>query len=327
MGFSEADRRILPRLATIAGLILLCQGAVSAYAQDQAEVARLRESLTGIDAELKSIEAERADVAAQAEEVAQQIAELDRQQNLGPVQRRRYSKLKQDSQDLAERMGFLDARRTRLNNAYEETADELLPPLGREIDRLREGYDREPVESEARARLLLEIDTLVRERQTIQARLARAIPLLYLDPTIEEDDTAESLRRKAELLADNLDILARLVEALVRWKGELVENRLILEQIRLLQAENEFIRIPDPRREQLMDLGSFGLEKPVVPKDLAALASRFDLPEEDEIQAEGFERLITSIDDTQVELEEQIGSMTRKRQDFLNEAVRREGTE
>jgi hypothetical protein len=308
-------------------LILVLAPFALGSAEALTEADRLRTRLGEYDAETRSIEAEWRKVRAEADGVAAEIAALDRQPSLGPVERRRYSNLRQRSQDLSETLSFLEAREARVREAYERDVGRLVELLGPEIALLKEAFQAEPVESEARASLFGRYEALVAERRGLQATISPEIKFLRVEVEIEAGDTPRRLRDKAALVADNRDLIARVLRALAAWKRELLEDREILNEVRLLQTENDFFRITDPL-EAPPGGGEPRLERLVaVPRGLGEFSSRFVLPPEGLMRAEDFDPLIESIARIEVELGDYVVEMDAKRQRFVDEAASREGSE
>jgi len=280
-----------------------------------------------ISVELQSIERETADVRRESDDVADQIAGLERQRSLNPVQRGQLSRLRQQSEDLADRLAFLDARATRVHTAYASSADQLIALLDPEIDSARQALQAAVPGSPEREARFRDFESLVQERRTLRVRFRPTPRYLRLDVRIDADDTPDSLAIKADLLADNKDLIAVILGRLSAWKRELTETKFLLEEVARMEEERRVFEAPNPLERVRPDPG-LGLSQEVeVPPDLQDLESRMILPPEGIRDIEDYERLIASIERLEVELEDDVLGMEEMRKLVLEEAARREGTE
>jgi hypothetical protein len=295
-------------------------------AQAPGEIDRLRSQLLAHEVEQASIDAEWRRLSEETEQTAREIANLDRQANLGPADRARYSRLRRVLEERRELLEFLERRRVLVRESYARDAARLVELLRPEIQRVREAYLAASIDSEARARLFREYQTLVAERRALQTTLVPQAAFLRLEIEMDADDTPDSLAMKADEIADNRDLIVRLLGAAARWKSELMEDREILLEVRRLQAENEFFRIPDPLTPTQQPPGV--LPRPVViPEPLADLIPRFEGMPSELTRVEDFDRLIQRIEVLEEEFQDDIVEMTAKERRFRAEAERREAME
>lgn len=310
-----------------AGLVAILLGlglavdAASAQAP-AADIERLRSQITSATAELTSIQSEMSDTQTEAQSIRRELEALDRATNLGPVQRRRYSQLKQESAQLTEKLGFLQALEGRVRASQRAAARELIQRLEPEIARLKAAYQRAPIESERRADRFHEYEQLIAERNRLNSMLFAPIPYLVLDVQIEDTDSPRTLVEKADVLADNRDIIARLLARLSAWKREIVEDREILAEARRLEEENRFFMRVDPLEPARVTGTTMSIE---LPEALRDFADRLALPPSGEWRPDQFEPLIERIEKLEQELEDTILSMDERRKLVMAEARRREG--
>lgn len=310
------------RRLVVAWLTLLAMASTGLAQTEPAEVVRLRSQIESASAELTSVESEIADTQREASSIQRELEELDRDANLGPVQRRRYSQLKQESTQLAEKLRFLSALEGRVRESRRAAARQLIRRLEPEIARLKEAYQGAPIDSERRVAYFRDYERLIAERNRLTGVLFTPIPYLVLDVDITETDTPRSLREKADVLADNRDIIARLLARLSAWKREIVEDREILAEARRLEEENRFFMRVDPLEPAPVPGTTMTVELPDALRDFA---DRLALPPSGEWRAEQFDPLVEQIEKLEQELEDTILSMDERQKLVMAEARRREG--
>jgi hypothetical protein len=288
----------------------------------------LREQLRQIDAELSRVRLESLDLAAQSRAVADDIAELDREESLlGPVKRARYDRLRQRGAALTDQQTLLDTARDQLLGSYGDVAQVLVDALTAEIDRARAGYQllsRSSSEAATEWRRFVE---LRRERQAIQDRVTPTGRYIELDVFIEPDDSAETLERKADLLADSRDITVGVLSQLTRWGRQLEEDQIMYEENLKLLEENELFRSGDP-----LDLppGGVGFDAaPAIslPPTLFPFSERLPIPEGGVSNAAGYNQLLADIARLASELEDDVLEMSENEKRMRDEARVREGVE
>lgn len=288
-------------------------------------IAGLREELSEIEERLRAVEVRSDSLRAAAERVALDLAALEREENLGPVKRAQLSLDRQQSQSLAESRVVLDKQRSNLERRHMRVAEHLLPLLDAAIDAARSRYEAAPPISRERALHFHEFELLVRERRAVRERLYPTASFLILDISIDPDDSVRDLRRKTDLLADNRDLLARLLGRMGSWKRELEIDRTILADSRKLREENEFFNQTDPLapthvRELPRGVGA----NEVVPAELAAIEEQLDVPAGGLATEDDYDRLIGSVSRLEIELEDEILAMDENQKMIEREIARRE---
>ncbi len=291
------------------------------------EVDALRAAVLEYDAQQRAKDAEIERVRGRATDVAAELAEFDREESLGPLQRAQYSRYKQLSEDLADRLAALERQRREIDVPYREAADALIALLEPEVTTLREAWQSASPSSDERRELFVRYETLFEEVRDLRALFTPTARFLRLDVTLDDDDGPDSLRVKADLLADLIDLNGGLLDDLESWHAELRAEREMLQEAKRLAEEQGFFGSTDPFAPD----GTSGFADitglVVVPENLREVRDHLDIPTGGVSAIEDLDRLVQSVDRLVDDLRDDNARMAEKRRIALQEARRREELE
>lgn len=223
---------MIRNISTYISILLFLMAPAFSFSDDKG-IEVIEREIIQLDSILVALQSQSREMTARAGEIARQISELRQEEPLSFFNRQRLESLLKESLTLTQAIETLQLRIKR-NQENAQSRRRILTNLyDQQIEQLLKLLDSKPA-AEQQKFILTKIQKIKRKKEKVQATLFRQ-PFYSIQPgivlKIDENDTPESLKRKADFLKDREDRYRKIADQLGERIDKFEKERMLRERM------------------------------------------------------------------------------------------------